>query len=263
MRTAEFAGARSRIGLEPSWKEALAEELAAPYMQELRAFLLRQKQQGKTVLPPGDEIFAALNLSHLDRVKVVIVGQDPYHGLGQAHGLSFSVKPGVSIPPSLANIYRELHNDLGIAPAPHGYLRSWAEQGVLLLNAILTVALGEAASHQNQGWERFTSKILAVINQRRDHVAFVLWGNYAQRKGEGIDRHKHLVLTAPHPSPLSAHRGFLGTKPFSQINRYLLANNLEPICWQLPPLSRASSVANPSKLPYYKPTQDFADTGAH
>ena len=223
-----------RIKLSPEWKRLLADECAQPYMNELREFLLKEKRQGKTILPPGDEIFAALNLTPLSAVKVVIVGQDPYHGRGQAHGLSFSVKPSVPLPPSLNNIFKELHSDVGATPPGHGYLAAWSKQGVLLLNAILTVELGKPASHQNHGWERFTSHILTILATQRQHLVFILWGSYAQHKGAAIDRSKHLVITSPHPSPFSAHRGFFGSRPFSQANTYLRRNNKTPINWQLP-----------------------------
>jgi uracil-DNA glycosylase len=239
------------IKLPPDWLNVLADDFAEPYMRALREFLVQEKHLGKVIVPPGPEIFTALNSTLLHEVKVVVVGQDPYHGPGQAHGLSFTVKPGVATPPSVQNIYKELHSDLGIPPAPHGCLLNWAQQGVLLLNAILTVELGKAASHQNRGWERFTSKILELINERCEHVVFLLWGTYAQHKGAGIDRSKHLVLTAPHPSPLSAHRGFFGTRPFSQANAYLARHGRTPISWQLPPLvsGHASRMDYDEKLP--------------
>jgi uracil-DNA glycosylase len=233
------------IKLIPSWKDPLGAEFSQPFMQELKAFLAAEKKAGKVILPPGNEIFAALNLTPLEDVKVVIVGQDPYHGPGQAHGLSFSVRPGVRIPPSLQNIYKELQSDLGIPPASHGCLESWSQQGVLLLNAILTVEQGKAAAHQNRGWERFTSKILEVLASRRRHLVFILWGAYAQHKGAAISRRDHLVLAGPHPSPLSAHRGFFGSRPFSRSNEYLQSKNIEPISWQLP------IIAENSNLPYH------------
>lgn len=224
------------IKLEPSWKLRLADEFTKPYMVKLRDFLRTQYQEKKTVFPKGSEYFAALNLLPFDQTKVVILGQDPYHGPNQAHGLCFSVKPGIDPPPSLKNIYKELRSDLGLAPPNHGCLESWARQGVLLLNSVLTVENGRAGSHANQGWEFFTDRVIAELNQSKNHLVFVLWGSYAQKKGQFIDRTRHLVIESPHPSPLSAHRGFLGSKPFSKINQYLIANGQTPIDWQLPQL---------------------------
>jgi uracil-DNA glycosylase len=223
-----------RIKLEPSWKARLLPEFSKPYMHDLRAFLRREATAKKKIFPRGSEFFAAFNDTPFDKVKVVILGQDPYHGPGQAHGLSFSVRPGVDIPPSLHNIYKELQNDLGIPPAEHGFLESWAKQGVLLLNATLSVEAGRAGSHQNKGWEQFTDAVIEHLNREREHLVFVLWGSYAQKKGAHIDRRKHLVLSSPHPSPLSAHRGFFGSKPFSKINKYLQAHGQTPIHWRLP-----------------------------
>jgi uracil-DNA glycosylase len=223
-----------RIQLEPSWKARLLPEFAKSYMQELRDFLRREAQAKKQIFPRGKEFFAALNETPFEKVKVVILGQDPYHGPGQAHGLSFSVRPGVQVPPSLQNNYKELQNDLGIEPAGHGYLEPWAHQGVLLLNATLSVQAGQAGSHQKKGWEQFTDAVIDHLNREREHLVFVLWGSYAQKKGAFIDRKKHLVLTCVHPSPLSAHRGFFGSKPFSQINKYLQAHGQTPIDWRLP-----------------------------
>lgn len=225
-----------RIQLEPSWKAHLLPEFSKPYMQELKSFLRRELEAKKTIYPKGTEYFAALNHTPFDKVKVVIIGQDPYHGVDQAHGLCFSVKPGVDIPPSLQNIYKELKNDLGIEPAKHGHLDYWAQQGVLLLNATLTVEAGKAGSHQKKGWEQFTDRVIDVLNRDREGLVFVLWGSYAQKKGEFIDRKKHFVLAGPHPSPLSAHRGFFGCKHFSKINEYLKSRGQEPIDWRLPPL---------------------------
>jgi uracil-DNA glycosylase len=203
-------------------------------MQGLRQFLQHEKQNKKVIYPLASQYFSALNLTPFDEVKVVILGQDPYHGFGQAHGLCFSVPPTVKTPPSLVNIYKELKGDLGIERANHGCLIHWAEQGVLLLNSVLTVEKEKAASHQGKGWERFTDKIISLINEHSEQVVFMLWGSYAQRKGELINRSKHLVLTAPHPSPLSAHRGFFGKKPFSQANDYLEGHGKSPIEWALP-----------------------------
>lgn len=221
------------IRLADSWKRALSDEFSADYMVQLRNFLLQEKRAGKKVYPPGDEIFSALDLTSIENTKVVILGQDPYHGAGQAHGLCFSVKPGVDIPPSLLNIYKELQADLGFSPPSHGCLSAWARQGVLLLNAVLTVEAHKAASHQGKGWERFTDRIIDVLNNDKQGVVFLLWGSYAQKKGSMIDRNRHLMLQSPHPSPLSASRGFFGNKHFSRTNDYLLANGESPIDWQL------------------------------
>ncbi|MBX3020992.1 MAG: uracil-DNA glycosylase [Bdellovibrionales bacterium] len=222
--------------MEASWKQHLLPEFSKPYMNSLREFLKKEVAARKVIYPRGSEFFAALNACPFDKVKVVILGQDPYHGVNQAHGLCFSVKPGVEIPPSLVNIYKELKNDLGIAPAAHGHLQSWADQGVLLLNATLSVEAGKAGSHQKKGWEQFTDAVVEHLNRERSGLVFVLWGSYAQKKGEVIDAKKHLVLKGPHPSPLSAHRGFFGCKHFSQINAYLKSQGQTPIDWQLPSL---------------------------
>lgn len=230
-------GTNRGIKLDASWLQLLQDEFEAPYMQTLRQFLRQEKGQGKRIYPPGDEIFHALNATGFDKVKVVILGQDPYHGPGQAHGLCFSVKPGISVPPSLQNIYKELASDVGCQPPHHGCLDYWAEQGVLLLNAVLTVEAKRAASHQGKGWERFTDSIINLLNTRRRNIVFMLWGSYAQKKGAMIDRQKHLVLQSPHPSPLSAHRGFFGNRHFSRCNDYLQACDIAPIDWQLKELS--------------------------
>ena len=222
------------IKLEPSWKHALIDEFEKDYMQDLRQFLLHEKQAGKTIYPPLGQIFTALNLTPLNHVKVVILGQDPYHGEHQAHGLSFSVPPHIKIPPSLLNIYKELEHDLNIPPAKHGHLTHWAKQGVLLLNSVLTVEKQKAGSHQNRGWERFTDCIIEHINHQSEHTVFILWGSYAQKKGANIDTNRHLVIQAPHPSPLSAHRGFFGGQYFSRCNDYLTQHHQTPINWQLP-----------------------------
>jgi uracil-DNA glycosylase len=200
-------------------------------MEELAHFLTAEMAAGKTIYPKPDALFKALNATPLDAVEVVILGQDPYHGPGQAHGLSFSVPAGTALPPSLRNIFKELAADLGVKPPPSGYLGGWAEQGVLLLNAVLTVEGGAAGSHAGRGWERFTDKILAVLSREKTGLVFVLWGSYAQKKRALIDESKHLVLTSAHPSPLSAHRGFFGSRPFSQINAYLKATGQRPIDW--------------------------------
>ncbi len=221
------------IKLEGSWKAELLPEFRKPYMLELRSFLVKEISTGKNVYPKGDEYFQALNLTPLDRVKVVILGQDPYHGPNQAHGLSFSVRPGVKAPPSLRNIYKEIQGDLGVAPPNHGYLEKWSKQGILLLNSVLTVEAGCAASHKDRGWEIFTDEVIKVINTKRSNVVFLLWGSYAQKKGRFIDKGKHCVITSHHPSPLSAHRGFFGSKPFSKTNDFLSQTCQEPIDWSL------------------------------
>ena len=203
-------------------------------MVQLRAFLLAEKAVGKQIFPEGSEWFRALDLTPLDKVRVVILGQDPYHGPGQAHGLCFSVKPGVRPPPSLVNIYKELQSDLGIARASHGFLEYWAQQGVLLLNSVLTVEMATAASHQKKGWELFTDAVIRLVNAKEQPVVFMLWGAYAQKKAAFVATDKHLVLKASHPSPLSAHNGFLGCRHFSQCNAFLESNNLPPIDWALP-----------------------------
>ena len=225
--------AKRIIDLPASWLVHLQKEFEAPYMQQLRAFLLQQKRQGKQIYPPTDRIFAAFSNASPEQVKLVILGQDPYHGPGQAHGLCFSVPTGIKTPPSLLNIYKELNSDLAIAIPEHGCLESWAKQGVLLLNSVLTVEQGRAASHQGKGWEQFTDRVVELLDREREHLVFMLWGAYAQRKGAMIDRQRHCVLEAPHPSPLSAHRGFLGCRHFSQANRYLQKHGIEPIDWSL------------------------------
>lgn len=229
-----LSGAEKRdIKLDASWLEHLGDEFAKDYMLSLRTFLRQEKQQGKQVFPPGELIFNALNTTPFNKVSVVILGQDPYHGPGQAHGLCFSVMPGVQTPPSLGNIYKEIEADLGIARPEHGNLQHWAEQGVLLLNAVLTVEKAKAASHQGKGWEQFTDRVIQVLNDKREQLVFLLWGSYAHKKGQFIDRNKHLVLQSTHPSPLSAHRGFLGCRHFSQANDYLVKNGQAPIDWQI------------------------------
>ncbi len=222
------------VRLEPSWKSHLQEEFNKEYMQNLGAFLLNEREAGKVIYPKGSEYFRAMELTPFDQVKVVVLGQDPYHGPGQAHGLCFSVRPDVRTPPSLVNMYKELNADLGIPPASHGCLESWAKQGVLLLNSVLTVEHKQAASHQKRGWEQFTDKVIHELNAKREGLVFILWGSYAQRKGSFIDHTRHLVLKAVHPSPLSAHRGFFGSKPFSQTNSYLESRGLFPIDWRVP-----------------------------
>lgn len=225
-----------RIKLEASWKEALREEFDKPYMQRLGEFLRTEKAAGKVIYPPGPLIFNALNTTPLEKVKVVIIGQDPYHGPGQAHGLCFSVQPGVPTPPSLQNIYKELQRDLNLPIPSHGYLQYWAEQGVLLLNTSLTVEQARAGSHANAGWQPFTDRVIEVVSQRCENLVFLLWGSHAQSKQKLIDGQKHLVLKSAHPSPLSAYRGFLGNGHFSRTNKFLEQHGLTPIDWALPPL---------------------------
>lgn len=223
-------GNRSAI----SWSDVLAAEKQQPYFKEMLAFVERERASGKAIYPQKSDVFNALAYTPFSDVKVVIIGQDPYHGPHQAHGLCFSVNPPTSPPPSLVNIFLELKGDLGIERPSHGNLESWARQGVLLLNAVLTVEDGKPGSHAQKGWERFTSKVIEELNARKESLVFLLWGAYAQKKADFVDRTKHLVLTAPHPSPLSAHRGFLGCKHFSQANAYLARHHRAPIDWRLP-----------------------------
>jgi uracil-DNA glycosylase len=221
--------------LEPGWLAVLEEEFEKDYMKSLKSFLQEEKNKGATVYPKSTDIFNALNTTPFNQVKVVILGQDPYHGAGQAHGLSFSVQRGVAVPPSLKNIYKELETDIeGFKTPNHGHLTHWAEQGVLLLNATLTVRASEAGSHQNRGWEIFTDEIIKALSQKREHIVYLLWGKYAQQKAALIDQKKHYVLTAAHPSPFSAYNGFFGSKHFSKANQLLIQNNLSPIDWNLP-----------------------------
>lgn len=221
--------------LHESWKAVLADEFTQPYFRDLKAFLLQERAAGRPFYPPGPLIFNALDSTPFEQVRVVLLGQDPYHGPGQAHGLSFSVPAGVPVPPSLANIFKELQADLGIPVPTHGNLEAWARQGVLLLNATLTVRAHQAGSHQNRGWERFTDAIIRQLSDRREGLVFVLWGRYAREKGQLIDRKRHHVLTAAHPSPLSASNGFFGCRHFSAINRLLSAEGGAPIDWALKP----------------------------
>lgn len=221
------------LRLEESWKQRLHSEFDSERMKKLKHFLAEEMKKGKTIFPKGPEFFAALNLTPFEKVKVVILGQDPYHGPGQAHGLSFSVREDVRFPPSLQNIFKELHSDLGVAIPKSGNLEAWAQQGVLLLNSVLTVESGMAASHQKKGWEEFTDKIIQVLNEEKQHLVFILWGSYAQKKAQFVDRKKHLVIESVHPSPLSSHRGFFGSKPFSKCNAYLEAHGIKPIHWNL------------------------------
>lgn len=234
MKTTEAQQPDRDIQLETGWLGELNTEFASDYMGQLREFLLSQKAAGRKIYPSGPEIFNALNYTSFEATCVVILGQDPYHGPEQAHGLCFSVKPGIAIPPSLSNIYKELANDVGFKPPGHGCLTHWARQGVLLLNSVLTVEAGRAASHQGKGWERFTDQVIHALNDKRSGLVFILWGSYAQKKGAFIDRNRHLVLQSPHPSPLSASRGFFGNHHFSKANQYLIGQGLEPIDWQLP-----------------------------
>lgn len=232
----ELDNAARDIRLENGWRRRLEAVFREPYMQALKSFLVAEKRAGKRLYPPGELIFNAFNLTPFEAVKVVILGQDPYHGAGQAHGLCFSVQPGVAVPPSLQNIFRELHDDLGLDRPEHGCLQSWAEQGVLLLNAVLTVEGGRAGAHQGRGWENFTDRVVECLNEDREGLVFMLWGGYAQKKGRIIDRSRHLVLSSAHPSPLSAYRGFLGNRHFSQANAWLEKQGLGAIDWRLPPL---------------------------
>ncbi len=224
----------SDIALHESWKTPLMPEFNSEYMAALKSFLVAEKAAGKQIYPKGHEWFRALDLTPLDKVRVVILGQDPYHGPGQAHGLCFSVKPGVRPPPSLLNIYKELESDLGLPRPRHGFLEHWAEQGVLLLNSVLTVEMAKAASHQGKGWERFTDAVIRLANDKPEPVVFMLWGAYAQKKAAFVDTSRHLVLKAAHPSPLSAHNGFLGCRHFSRCNAFLQETGQRPIDWTLP-----------------------------
>lgn len=228
------------VNLHPSWREPLRDAFASPSMAELRAYLAAEQAAGKRIFPESQHWFRALDLTPLDQVRVVILGQDPYHGEGQAHGLCFSVQPGTRTPPSLVNIYKELEADLGIPRARHGFLEHWARQGVLLLNAVLTVEQSRAAAHQGRGWERFTDAVIRLVNARPEPVVFMLWGAYAQKKAAFVDSTdrggRHLVLKAPHPSPLSAHTGFFGSRHFSKANAFLEQHGQRPIDWALPEL---------------------------
>jgi uracil-DNA glycosylase len=230
----------SRVRLAPSWAARVGDWLQRPEMRALGDFLRAEKAAGKRLYPPGAQIFAALDATPFEQVKVVILGQDPYHGAGQAHGLCFSVPPGVEVPPSLLNIFKELERDLGLPRPDHGCLLPWARQGVLLLNAVLSVEAGRAGAHQGKGWEGFTDHIVEVLSREREGLVFMLWGSYAQAKGRIIDRQRHCILRAPHPSPLSAHRGFLGCGHFSAANRWLQGRGLAPIDWRLPPACELS-----------------------
>lgn len=221
-----------RPQIEKGWLSELYNEFQAPYFRDLKSFLVEEKKKYR-IYPPGSEIFAAFNNAPFDKVRVVILGQDPYHGAGQANGLCFSVKKGIPFPPSLRNIFKELKSDLGIPEPKHGDLTPWAKQGVLLLNATLTVRAGQAGSHQGKGWEQFTDQAIRLLSEKRENLVFILWGKYAQAKKEMIDWRKHLILQAPHPSPFSADRGFFGSRPFSQANDYFKMKGLPEIDWHL------------------------------
>lgn len=228
---------KRKVDIDDSWLNYLHDEFEQPYMQQLRDFLSEENKQGKVIYPASNLIFNAFNTTAFEKVKVVILGQDPYHGegngKGQAHGLSFSVPKGIAVPPSLKNIYKEIQRDLQLPIPQHGCLQAWAEQGVLLLNATLSVERASAGSHQHQGWETFTDKVIDTLNTEREGLVFMLWGSYAQKKGHLINIKKHLVLTSSHPSPLSAYRGFLGCGHFSAVNRYLIKRSEQPIDWSV------------------------------
>ena len=231
--------ATQEIKLHESWLEPLQSEFEQRYMRELKQFLLAERDKGRAIFPRACNWFRALDLTPLDTVRVVILGQDPYHGEGQAHGLCFSVPPGVRPPPSLVNIFKEMQSDLGLSPARNGFLEHWASQGVLLLNSVLTVEMGQAASHRERGWEKFTDAVIRLVNDKAEPVVFMLWGSYAQKKAAFVDTSRHLVLKAPHPSPLSAHSGFFGCRHFSKANAFLESKGLEPIDWALPECAAA------------------------
>lgn len=224
--------------MQKNWHEVIGQEKEKDYFQETLNFVRAERESGKMIYPPASDVFNAFKYTEFSDVKVVILGQDPYHGPNQAHGLCFSVQPGVATPPSLVNIYKELKQDVADFEIPsHGYLLPWAEQGVLLLNTVLTVEAGKAHSHASLGWEKFTDVVIESLNEYSSGIVFLLWGNHAQKKGQYIDRNKHCVLTAPHPSPLSAHRGFLGCKHFSKTNEYLIEHGKSPINWHLPSIA--------------------------
>jgi len=222
------------VQIEESWKTQLKNEFEQPYFFQLTQFLKEEKAAGKTIYPPGPQLFEAFRLTTFDNVKVVILGQDPYHGLGQAHGLSFSVPRGIALPPSLKNIFKELEGDLDIAPSHHGHLESWAKEGVLLLNSALTVEAGLAGSHSQIGWQQFTNAVIEILSKEKQKLVFILWGNFAKSKQQLIDGSKHLILTSAHPSPLSAYNGFFGSRCFSKANNFLIENKLKPVQWELP-----------------------------
>ncbi len=224
------------VKLHASWLDKLRGEFEKPYMIALKAFLATEREAGKVIYPRASEWFHALDATPLDKVRVVILGQDPYHGEGQAHGLCFSVQQGVRPPPSLVNIFKEMKTDLGIEPPRHGHLDAWAKQGVLLLNSVLTVEANAAASHAGKGWERFTDAVIAEVNALPQPVVFKLWGNYAQKKAGFVDGERHLVIKSAHPSPLSAHNGFFGSKPFSRANEFMIGKGIQAVDWKLPDL---------------------------
>jgi uracil-DNA glycosylase len=221
------------VKIEPSWKKLLKTEFDKPYFQNIVLHLKTEKEQGKTIYPPGSFIFNAFNTTPVEKVKVVILGQDPYHGPRQAHGLSFSVQTGVPQPPSLMNIFKEMNTDLGLAIPQHGNLENWAKQGVLLLNASLTVRANEPMSHAKIGWAAFTDTVIKKISEEKEHVVFILWGKFAQEKIALIDQSKHYIIKSAHPSPLSAHNGFFGSRPFSKTNEYLMKHGMDPIEWKV------------------------------
>ena len=235
-------GGEDRIRLEPSWKARIGDWLLRPEMQALSEFLRQRKAAGARIYPPGPQIFAAFDATPFEQVKVVVLGQDPYHGPGQAHGLCFSVLPGVPVPPSLLNIFKELETSLGLPRPEHGCLLPWARRGVLLLNAVLTVEEGRAGAHQGKGWEGFTDHAIQALAEEREGLVFLLWGSYAQAKGKVIDPRRHRVLKAPHPSPLSAHRGFLGCGHFASANEYLARHGQGPVDWSLPPRAEVEAL---------------------
>ena len=224
----------NKLTIDPSWTPYLGEELKKDYMKNLTDFLEEERSNDKVIYPPANQIFEAFNRTPFDKVEVVILGQDPYHGPGQAHGLAFSVKYGVKIPPSLVNIYKELQTDMDITPPKHGHLNAWAEKGVLLLNNVLTVEDGKAGSHHSKGWEIFTEKVIHVLNDKKENLVFILWGSPAQKKASFVDSNKHFVIKSVHPSPLSSYRGFFGSKPFSKTNAYLKSKGLKEIDWNIP-----------------------------
>jgi len=224
---------KDRIKIHSDWKNLLVDEFSKPYMTNLRNFLIQEKKKGKTIYPESKDIFNAFNYTSFAKTKIVIIGQDPYHGPNQAHGLCFSVKEGIRKPPSLINIFKEISNDLNFKSPDHGVLISWAKQGVLLLNSVLTVEASKAGSHQNKGWEIFTDKVIEILNINTSNLIFILWGSYAAKKGQFINTQKHLILKSTHPSPLSAYRGFFGNHHFSQANNYLINHKKKPINWQI------------------------------
>lgn len=236
----------AEVRLEPSWKARLGDWFEREDMRALSAFLRQRRAAGARIYPPGPQIFSAFDATPFDAVKVVILGQDPYHGAGQSHGLCFSVAPGVPVPPSLLNMYKELERDLGIPRPDHGWLMPWARQGVLLLNAVLTVEDGRAGAHQGKGWEGFTDRVVEVLDREREGLVFMLWGSYAQKKGAIVDARRHCVLRSTHPSPLSAHRGFLGCGHFSRANQYLVRRGQTPIDWSLPRRAELEAWAAPT-----------------